>query len=252
MGGLSAAVQQVTGNDPATYFNDFRNTNRAKVQGLKEAIGVETNSTIFNPKYITEKMKGEASSYGVFAEVVRNTFGWNALKPSAIDQHLWNQYHEVYVKDKYNLDIEQQFSEKNPYALQEVTAVMLESARKGMWHATEQQLQEVAQLHTKLVVEHEAGCSGFICDNAALKEFIAANSPDNAPAYEQAIDAAREVQMSEEEMQKSLVLEKEESANEKTNVSNQKPEKSPRTTLYIFGAVLAALVVWVIYRSKKR
>ncbi len=253
MGGLSAAVQEVTGNDPTAYFNDFRNTSRAKVQGLKEAIGVETNSTIFNPKYISEKMKGEASSYAGFAETVRNTFGWNAMKPSAIDQHIWNEYHEIYVRDKHNLGIEEKFSDKNPYAMQELTAVMMESARKGMWDATTEQLAELADLHTKMVVEHEAGCSGFICDNAKLREFIAQNAPQSAEDYKEAITDAREIQLNEQQTEQSVVLKKEEQEQQQKRSSQQDDtEKSDFTTLYIILGLLVLLIGWIVYRKKTK
>ncbi|MDE5606391.1 MAG: cobaltochelatase subunit CobN, partial [Bacteroidales bacterium] len=46
MGGLSAAVTQVTGHEPSAYFSDFRNRYRAKVHELKEAICVESGSTV--------------------------------------------------------------------------------------------------------------------------------------------------------------------------------------------------------------
>ena len=117
------------------------------------------------------------------------------MKPSAIDQHIWNKYYDVYVEDAYDLGLEKTFSEKNPYALQEMTAVMLESARKGMWHATDVQLREVAELHTRLVSEHAAGCSGFICDNAKLRDFIASKvDKEAAESYNKNIDAARQIQ----------------------------------------------------------
>ncbi len=253
MGGLSAAVQEVTGNDPTAYFNDFRNTSRAKVQGLKEAIGVETNSTIFNPKYITEKMKGEASSYAGFAETVRNTFGWNALKPSAIDQHIWNEYHEVYVRDKHDLGVVEKFSDKNPYAMQELTAVMMESARKGMWNATAEQLAELAELHTQMVVEHEAGCSGFVCDNAMLREFIAQNAPQNADDYQEAITDAREVRLEEQQSEQSVVLKKEESEEQQRSSSAAEQEdQSNYTTIYIVVGLLVVLTGWIIFRRRER
>ena len=98
-------MQHDTGDDRTDYFNDVRKTGRPKVQGLKEAIGVERNSTIFNPKYIREMMKGEASSMETFAETFRNTVGWNAMKPSAIDQHIWNKYYDVYIEDAYGLGL---------------------------------------------------------------------------------------------------------------------------------------------------
>ncbi len=253
MGGLSAAVQEVTGNDATAYFNDFRNSSRAKVQGLKEAIGVETNSTIFNPKYIAEKMKGEASSYGSFAETIRNTFGWNAMKPSAIDDHIWNEYHDIYVRDKYNMDMEDKFSEKNPYAMQEFTAVMLESARKGMWEASKEQIAELAELHSRMVIKHEAGCSGFICDNAKLRDFIAENAPDNAKEYNESIKSAREVALTEEVAEKSVVLKKEEQEQQKQKTNKTvEEEKTNYTTVYIVIALFIVLVGWVLYRRKRK
>ena len=67
---------------------------------LKEAIGVETNSAIFNPKYISELPAGEASYKEHFAETFRNNYGWNVMKPEAILDYVWNIYHEIYVNDK--------------------------------------------------------------------------------------------------------------------------------------------------------
>lgn len=253
MGGLSAAVQHVTGNDPTAYFNDFRNTSRAKVQGLKEAIGIESNSTIFNPKYISQKLKGEASSMASIAETVRNTFGWNAMKPSAIDQHIWNRYHDIYVKDAYNLNIEKAFAGKNPYALQELTAVMLESAHKGMWHASRQQIREVADLHTRTVAEHGAGCSGFICDNAGLQEFIAQNSDKtNVEKYKAAIGTARQVQMTQLQKDNGMVLKKEEQSQASHFKNTGGEEEKDHTLLYVVGALIAALAGWILYRRTKR
>lgn len=251
MGGLSAAVQHVTGNDPTAYFNDFRNTSRAKVQGLKEAIGVETSSTLFNPKYITQKLKGEASSLSSFAETVRNTYGWNAMKPSAIDQHIWNQYHEVYVKDSYGLGIKEVFSEKNPYAMQEITAVMLESARKGMWKASKQQISEVAELHTHLVESFQAGCSGFICDNKKLQDFIVENiGKSSADKYKSAISAAREVQMTAEQTDNGVVLKKENQV--QASDAKVKAETDPVSSLFIILLVLfMAFLCWIVYRRLK-
>ncbi len=253
MGGLSAAVQHVTGNDPTAYFNDFRNTGRPKVQGLKEAIGVESNSTIFNPKYIREMMKGEASSMETFAETFRNTFGWNAMKPSAIDQHIWNKYYDVYIEDAYGLGLEQTLTEKNPYVLQEMTAVMLEAGRKGMWQASDAQLRQVAALHTRLVAEHAAGCSGFVCDNAKLRAFIASKvDQPAAEAYNRNIDAARQVQI-EEQTDRNVVLKKEEQTRDRRHEDRREANAPTRdyTVLWVIGILVAAIAAWLIVRRKQ-
>jgi cobaltochelatase CobN len=256
MGGMSSAVQHVTGNDPTAYFNDFRNSSRAKVQELKEAIGVETNSTLFNPKYIREKLKGEASSMNYFAEVFRNTYGWNSMKPSAIDQHIWDQYYDIYVKDNYNLGVRKIFENKNPYALQEMTAVIMESARKGMWKATDEQLKEVASLHAELLQDHTAGCSGFICDNAKLKDFISLNLNDGqlSAQYQNAITAAREVRLEgvETGIDKNVVLKKDEQSSPQTHSGPQHLQKKDYSLFWIFGIIVLLAAIWLLIKRKKK
>ena len=80
-------------------------------------------------------MKGGASAAGGFAEIVENTYGWNVMKPKAIDKELWDDIYRVYVQDKYKLGTKTFFEQKNPAALQQITAVMLETVRKGMWES---------------------------------------------------------------------------------------------------------------------
>ena len=252
MGGMTAAVKEVTGHDPSGYFNDFRNTNQVKVQELKEAIGVEINSTVFNPKYIRQMLKGEASAMNTFAEVFRNTYGWNAMKPSAIDQHIWNTYYAIYVKDKYHQNMKKVFSEKNPYALQEMTAVMLESARKGMWKASAEQVKQVADLHTEMVHKYMAGCSGFICNNGKLRDFIATKlSVQQAKTYQRDIKAAREVKIEVDKRGKNVVLKKDQKQPVKRKTKTDVHQREKQALPFVLGAVMVLIAGWLIIRRFK-
>ncbi|MBD5389623.1 cobaltochelatase subunit CobN [bacterium] len=246
MGGLSAAVTQVTGREPSAYFSDFRNRDRAKVQELKEAIGVESGSTVLNPKYIAHMLQGEASALSTFAETVRNTYGWNAMRASAIDNRLWDEYYDIYVEDRYGLGVERTFSDKNPYALQEVTAVMMESARKGLWQADESQLKRVAELHGKLVTEHEAACSGFVCDNAALKQFIASKL-DAPERYQAKIDEALRPAIDNFDKDGAQVLEKEEAATpeRKTARLDVRQRSTWQSLAVAVFVIVSVLGVWI-------
>lgn len=208
MGGMNLAVRNVTGKEPDAYLSDYRNRNNMRMQDLKEAIGVESRTTIFNPNYIKEKMKGGASGADGFAEIIQNTYGWNVMKPEAIDNEMWDEVYNVYVRDKFGLGIRNYFEQKNPAALEEMTAVMMETARKGMWKASEGQLSEIARLHTELVDKYRPSCSGFVCDNAKLRDFIASRStPESARKYEQDIREIMEASLGGE---KHMVLKREE------------------------------------------
>jgi cobaltochelatase CobN len=245
MGGFSSVIRHVTGKDPDAYFADMRNKNLPRMQEAREAIWVEARSTLLNPKYIKDLQQGGSSSASVFAESLRNTYGWNVMRPTAIDDELWDELHEVYVRDKHGLGIQSFFREKNPYALQEMTAVMLESARKGLWAASPEQLKEIAQLHVGLVQEYRPGCSGFVCDNGKLREYIGQQVGEARRAeYALAISEIRSGQGGSGRT-KGLVLEKQESPRDEVGPESSHSPRSvvPRLPNAAAPVTLAVLVI---------
>ena len=236
MGGMNLAVRNVTGKDPDAYLADYRNHSNMRMQEVKEAIGIEGRTTIFNPAYIKEKMKGGASSASTFAEIVTNTYGWNVMKPKAIDKEMWDEIYNVYVKDKYHLGTKEFFDKQNPAALMEMTAVMMESARKGMWKATPQQLKDIAQLHTETVNKYKPSCSGFVCNNAKLRDYIASKSDAaTAKEYQQNVEQIRDAEAASKSNDQGMVMKKE--------TLNDEAQK---TTTVVSGIVVAAIVVVAI------
>ena len=247
MGGMNLAVRNVTGKDPDAYLADYRNHSNMRMQEVKEAIGIEGRTTIFNPAYIKEKMKGGASSASTFAEIVTNTYGWNVMKPKAIDKEMWDEIYNVYVKDKYNLGTKEFFDKQNPAALMEMTAVMMESARKGMWKATPQQLKDIAKLHTETVNKYKPSCSGFVCDNAKLRNYIASKTDAaSAKEYQQNVEQIRDAEAAKNGSDKGMVMKKE-----------TLNEDAQKTTTVVSGIVvgvivIVAFVVLAIYLRRRR
>lgn len=233
MGGMNLAVRNVTGKDPDAYLADYRNHSNMRMQEVKEAIGIEGRTTIFNPAYIKEKMKGGASSASTFAEIVTNTYGWNVMKPKAIDKEMWDEIYNVYVKDKYNLSTKEFFDKQNPAALMEMTAVMMESARKGMWKATPQQLKDIAKLHTETVNKYKPSCSGFVCDNAKLRNYIASKTDAaSAKEYQQNVEQIRDAEAAKNSSDKGMVMKKETLS-----------EDAQKTTTVVSGIVVGVIVI---------
>ena len=247
MGGMNLAVRNVTGKDPDAYLADYSNHSNMRMQEVKEAIGIEGRTTIFNPAYIKEKMKGGASSASTFAEIVTNTYGWNVMKPKAIDKEMWDEIYNVYVKDKYNLGTKEFFDKQNPAALMEMTAVMMESARKGMWKATPQQLKDIAKLHTETVNKYKPSCSGFVCDNAKLRNYIASKTDAaSAKEYQQNVEQIRDAEAAKNSSDKGMVMKKETLS-----------EDAQKTTTVVSGIVvgiivIVAFVVLAVYLRRRR
>lgn len=246
MGGLSLAVRTVTGKDAEAYFADYRNPNRAKIQTLQGALQQEARTTLLNPRYLEGLTAGEASSAEVVAETLRNSFGWNTMKPAAIAPDFWNQVYETLIDDKHDLALQSFFEVENPYALQEATGVMLEAARKDFWSPDAAQLEALAELHADLVSRFEAGCGTFTCGNELLQDFIAEQlDPTLLTSYQNEINAA---EVGEVELRNELVL-REQNLSPEREPLNSDPQieetRSPNETqtapnLGIWIVVLAA------------
>ncbi len=246
MGGLNLAVRNVTGKEPDAYMSDYRNRNNMRMQELKEAVGVEGRTTVFNPNYIKEKMKGGSAAADGFAEVVKNMYGWNVMKPDVIDDAQWNEIYDVYVKDRYNLGVKDYFEKQNPAAFEEMTAVMMESARKGLWNASAEQLSEIAAQHTEMVEKYRPSCSGFVCGNTKLTSFIASNvSPQAAKQYKADIREIREAQANGNE--KGMVLKREELNSTDRNV---KIVSNVAVGVLAAGAIVALILI--VRRRRKK
>lgn len=193
MGGLSAAITKVTGEDPQGFFIDLRNPASHRVVDAKEAIWTEARSTILNPNYLAGLMNGGTSSAEVLAETSRNMFGWNVTKASVIDSELWDAWHDTLMNDPHELGSMEFFKQVNPYALQEISAVMLETIRKEMWSPDTSVIQQLVDLHIELLAEHGAACTGFVCDNEKLRGKISEMAThEQREAYERELNEIRQ------------------------------------------------------------
>ncbi len=245
MGGMNLAIRNVTGKDPEAYFADYRNRNRAKIQDLKEAIGVESRTTVLNPEYVKDIMKGGSGTAAQITEIVTNTFGWNVAKPDVIDNELWDDLYDVYVQDKFGLGTKEHFKKINPTVLQEVTAIMLETVRKGMWNATDEQIENMAALHTEMVKEFGNTGSGFSGSNEKLHQFIAQKLPEaESQKYTQQVLAMKQTHT--EAVENGMVLKKEEFS------QSQNSSKTTLNGAITVGAILLVFIILLVILRQKR
>ena len=155
-GGVSLVVKTLTGKEPEALMADYRNPRNRRMQNLREAIDIEARTTLLNPTYIRERMKGDEGTAHMFGEMFRNVFGWSTTRPSALDSQLYDQLHRLYVEDEENLGIRDFFQQKNPAAYQSMTDVLLESARKGYWHPSADQMGKLVSMRDHLVRQQES------------------------------------------------------------------------------------------------
>ena len=246
-GGLSLAARHVTGKDPGAFFNDLRTPGSARVQEAGEAAMAEARSTVLNPKYIKAMMKEGVPATGTFAEVFRNTLGWEVMKPDMLEDHLWQAYKEVYVDDKLKLNTKEFFEKNNPAALHEMTGIMLEAVRKEFWKTDAGTVRKIAETHAELMKKFDLPP----VRNEKLREMIEKQltDPTLREAYRKQVKKVLDLEKSRAEMRKVR------------NVTGQKlkaqtPEKQAKgdsgAALKIIGVIIACALAAVIIGGCER
>ena len=174
LGGLSMAVKKVTGKSPAALISDVRDPGGARVRDFEEVLASNLKSELLNRRWLEGMKSHDYAGAGHIAELVKNTFGWSVTRRESITQETWDEVYEVLVKDKHKLQLAEWFERVSPHAMQEISATLIEAARKDLWQATPEQLQTLTKLYASSVKAH--GDSGGLVSggNTRMADFVSA------------------------------------------------------------------------------
>ena len=170
-GGLAAAIRNLDGKSPGLVVTNMINPARPEMTAIDRMMGMELRSRYWNPEWIEGMKKEGFEGANKMSEFVENMWGWQVTVPETMDAARWEQTFEVYVEDKYGMDLKAFFSKNNPYAYQALTARMLETIRKGYWQPTESIKQTLAKEYLGTVIAHVVACCEHTCDNPAFQQY---------------------------------------------------------------------------------
>ena len=172
LGGLSLAVKKESGKFPDTLITMQRIPDRVEVEDIARTIGRELRTRYFNPKWIEGMKKEGYAGAREMSKFVEYMWGWQVTVPSAIDKTKWEQTYDVYVEDKYGLEMKDFFNRANPWAYQSIAARMLESIRKGYWKADKKIKVKLSVDYAMSVVEKGIACCHHTCNNPILNQMV--------------------------------------------------------------------------------
>ena len=154
----------------------------------------------------------------------------------------------MYVRDVHGLGVTQAFEGKSPAALEELTAVMLETARKGMWQASPEQLSTLAARHTELVAKYGPSGGGMAMENHKLRDFIAQHvSPETAKQYKGSMQHLDQGSAANASTQEGVVMKRETVSDSTGSVT-----KSFSGLYVVAGVAVLFVILLVVLRIKRR
>lgn len=166
-GGLGLAVRHIDGKTPQMYVSNLRRKGDEKVQTLEQFISNEMRSRYFHPRWIKAMQDSGYAGATAMLDRMNNMWGWEVMTPEAVRDDQWQEFFEVYVDDKYQMQMREFFEQHNPEALAQMIERMLEAVRKGYWQASPETLQKLLETYTEIANQHDVAT-----DNQTFVDYV--------------------------------------------------------------------------------
>ena len=172
-GGLSMAVENVSGKSPKMKVLMYADKNNAYISSLEEVMYKEIAARYDNPNWIKGMMnEGYSGARYMSNKFVSNLYGWQVTRPAAVSDDLWNRVYNTYYNDKYGLGVKEWLmSGNNAYSLISMSGTMLTSIQEGYWNADEATIRDIANTWAQATVKNGVACCDCSCGNIAMMQW---------------------------------------------------------------------------------
>ncbi|WP_243755285.1 cobaltochelatase subunit CobN [Thiomicrorhabdus sp. 6S3-12] len=258
LGGISLALQHLEGEAPQLYISNMRDPKKAKLQTAERFLATELRAVYQHPNWVKEMQKEGYAGTLQMLNTINNFWGWQVMDRNVVRDDQWQEFHEVYIKDKYELDMKEWFEKSNPTAMAQIAERMLEAIRKDYWKASEETKKELVQVYQEMAEKYDVHT-----DNQTFKAYVAELAAgyglSAAPAPDMATSAAEPTPAESMDQPESENSEQTEQSEELETVQGQvmqeqqpeeqQPIDQPKWWL-LLAALLAAGALRQIYLRK--
>jgi len=185
-GGLSMAVERISGSNPDMYINNLRDPGQEGVETLQHFLSRDLRSRYLNPSWIEGMMDCGYDGTRYMNAFIENMRVWEVATPDLVTEDMWNEVYETYFQDQYDTGVSEHLKSTNPYAYQAMALNLIESARRGDWNPSEEVLEDLAREYAESVVEDGACCCHHTCGNPTLNQYVAGLV--SVPGFSKAIE----------------------------------------------------------------
>jgi cobaltochelatase CobN len=162
-------VRHLDGQAPELYVSNLRGSRRRARGGRGQFLAKELATRNFHPGHIQGLMaEGYAGTLQVL-DGVNNFAGWQSVAREVVRHDQWQEFMDVYVRDKHRLGLKTWFEQHNPHALAQSIERMLEAARLKQWDADPRSVAELKARYNDLAQRFQVRS-----DNATFKAICAA------------------------------------------------------------------------------
>ncbi|GHE94589.1 cobaltochelatase subunit CobN [Thalassotalea profundi] len=166
-GGIGLAVRHLDGKTPEMYVSNLRKKDQLKAQTLEQFVNQEMRSRYFHPRWIKAMQDSGYAGATAILDRMNNMWGWEVMTPEAIRDDQWQEFFDVYVEDKYEMDMREFFEKHNAESLAQIIERMLEAVRKGYWKTDEATIKKMVETYTEIAAEFDV-----VTDNEKFNQYM--------------------------------------------------------------------------------
>lgn len=166
-GGMSLAIRNIDGQSPEMYIANLREKDHARSESFDRFMARELRNRSFHPRWIEEVQKEGYAGALQILDRVNNFWGWTVMHPDGITDNQWQEFADIYVKDKYNMDMRDFFEQANPTNLAQIIERMLEAERKDYWQTDEETIKQLVETYLEVKRDH-----AVFTDNKVFNEYL--------------------------------------------------------------------------------
>ena len=190
-GGLSLAVETLTGDAPDNRVLMHADVDNPRVESLHRALLGELRRQNLNPQWLEPLMDhGYAGARTMGADFMDNLWGWQVTNPEVVRSWVWDAVNDVYFQDSHGIGLDEFLEQDhNIHVKMHMQAITLVAAHREFWDADQDALDELIRDFAESVVEHGLPGGGHTRPDHPTMDWVADQLADADLA--QAFDGVR-------------------------------------------------------------
>lgn len=234
-GGLSMAVESLSGKAPANRVLQYADPDNARVESTERALLGELRSRNLNPQWLEPLMaQGYAGARTMAADFIDNLWGWQVTSPEIVRSWVWDEVHQVYLEDRHGLGLDDFLAEGDKVHVKtHLQAILLVAAQRGFWEAEAAVVDALAADFAELVAEHGLPGSGHTAPDHPTMDWVAERLDDEA--LREAVNAVRDAARRPEQPRATdpasvAEIRMDQEADEAADAQRKQPEEQRRSS----------------------
>ena len=125
---------------------------KIKTMDIKKTINYEVRTKLLNPSWMKGQMNSGYKGVKNMSDRIEHLLGWQATTSGSVDNWVWSEMADSYV---FNEEVRKKMMQENIWAVEDQLKRLMEAYQRGMWDATDEEIEKLKQIYLELESEIE-------------------------------------------------------------------------------------------------